>query len=150
MAGPGGWYNLGNALGLAMGIAVQFADPQGSGMHGGGMAGLFDYFAGSGGAVALTVATLVFFLSGEVYHRAWARPDAPDRRLNRLGAFLSGIGAIALGAALFLFGQPLLAATAGLLHALGKLANSAALHTRQAPPCPAGRPVGPIRSAARC
>ncbi|MER8826647.1 hypothetical protein NKH73_11575 [Mesorhizobium sp. M0938] len=123
MAGPGGYYNLGNALGLAMGVAIQLAAPQGSGMR--GVAALFDYFAGSSSAVALTLATLVFFCSGEVYHRAWAGRDVPDPTLNRFADLLSGIGAIGLGTALFLLGQPVLAATAGLLHALGKFGSAA-------------------------
>ncbi|MGX9176841.1 hypothetical protein [Mesorhizobium sp. BHbdii] len=79
MTGPGGYYNLGNALGLVMGVTIQLTAPQGSGMGG---AGLFDYFAGSSGAVALTLATLVFFCSGEVYHRAWAGRTSPIRLLT--------------------------------------------------------------------
>lgn len=123
MAGPGGYYNLGNALGLAMGIAVQLTS--GSAVHGTATGALYDYFAGSGSALALTLATLVFFCSGESYHRAWVDPGASDQRLNRLGDLLSAVGAIGLGAALFLSGQPLLAATAGLMHAFGKFASAA-------------------------
>ncbi|RWN69171.1 MAG: hypothetical protein EOR99_04355 [Mesorhizobium sp.] len=144
MAGPGGYYNLGNALGLVMGVTIQLAAPQGSGMRGG--AALFDYFAGSSSAVALTLATLVFFCSGEVYHRAWAGRDVPDPALNRLADLLSGIGAIGLGAALFLFGQPVLAATAGLLHALGKFGSAAYRPGASVPGWPAGWP-DPFRSA---
>jgi hypothetical protein len=142
MAGPGGSYNLGNALGLVMGVAIQLAAPQGSGMRGG--ATLFDYFAGSSSAVALTLATMVFFCSGEVYHRAWTGRDVPDPTLNRLADLLSGIGAIGLGAALFLLGQPVLAATAGLLHALGKFGSAA--YGPGVPGWPAGWP-DPFRSA---
>lgn len=46
--------------------------------------------------------------------------------LCRRGDLLSAIGALVLGVALALLGHPLLAATAGLLHALGKLGS--ALH----------------------
>ena len=63
---------------------------------------------------------MIFCWSGEAYHRAWTGAKAPDPRLNRLGDHLSGIGALALGMALFLSGEPLLAATSGLLHAAGK------------------------------
>lgn len=130
MVGPGGYYNLGNALGLVTGVTVQIvAVPRGSGLS--GSAALLDYFAGSIAAMALTLATLVFFYSGEIYCRAWARKPSPDASLNRLGDVLSGVGAIGLGIALFLFGEPVLAATSGLLHALGKFGSAFA----------AGRPL---------
>jgi len=145
IASPGGYYNLGNALGLVMGITVQIvAAKRGSNLNGGAL--LYDYFAGSGAALALTLTTLVFFCSGEVYHRAWARDKAPDQTLNRLGDLLSGIGAIGLGIALFLSGEPLLAATSGLLHALGKFGS--AFHQAEEPAW--GWPKGwpdPFRSA---
>jgi hypothetical protein len=80
------------------------------------------------------VATLIFFWSGEVYHRAWADPRKPNIRLNRQGDLLSAIGAVALGLSLGLLGLPLLAATAGLLHALGKLGS--ALHPPGTPALP--------------
>ncbi|WP_181180598.1 hypothetical protein [Mesorhizobium sp. B2-4-6] len=127
MAGPGGYYNFGNALGLTTGITVQFAAlAQAGGSHGQNTitAAVADYFAGSPGAIALTLATLVFFCSGEIYHRAWAERRTPDQALNRLGDLLSGLGAIGLGVALYLLGDPLLAATSGLLHALGKFGSA--------------------------
>jgi hypothetical protein len=92
------------------------------------------YLAGNGSAVALTVATLIFFWSGEVYHRAWADPRKPDMQLNRHGDLLSATGAAALALSLALLGLPLLAATAGLLHAIGKLGS--ALHRPGAPALP--------------
>lgn len=81
------------------------------------------YFAGSPAAVALTAAMIIFFWSGECYHRAWAHGGAPDLRLNKRGDSLSGYGALVLGIGLMALGQPLLAATAGLLHALGKFGS---------------------------
>jgi hypothetical protein len=72
----------------------------------------------------LTVATLVFFVSGEAYHRAWQSGFPPDKRLNRLGDLLSAAGALALGVALMMLGHPFLAATAGLLHAVGKFGST--------------------------
>jgi hypothetical protein len=74
----------------------------------------------------LTLATLVFMFSGEAYHRAWANGFPPDPSLNRLGDLTSGIGAVALGVGLLMLGQPILAATSGLLHAFGKFGS--ALH----------------------
>lgn len=128
LSGPGGYYNIGNGLGLVMGVVIQIATmPQGAeppADH--AVLAAADYFAGSDAALALTLATLIFCWSGEAYHRAWATADAPDPALNRLGDHLSGIGALALGVALFLTGEPVLAATSGLLHAAGKFGS--ALH----------------------
>ncbi|MGO4842021.1 hypothetical protein AB4144_58140, partial [Rhizobiaceae sp. 2RAB30] len=85
MSGPGGYYNSGNALGLLAGLGVQIATAAGNSRGENTiMAAIVDYFSGSHSAVALTLATLVFFWGGEAYHRAWARPDAPDPALNRL------------------------------------------------------------------
>lgn len=147
MKGPGGYYNSGNALGLIVGLAIQIATAP-VGLHEGSSVtmALIEYFAGSHGTVALTLTTLVFW-GGEAYHRAWARPDAPDPALNRLGDFLSGLGAIGLGIALLLLGDPLLAATSGLLHALGKFGST--FH-RPGTPISIWPALGPIRSAVRC
>ena len=130
MTGPGGYYNLGNAVGLAGGLSLAAW----SAGAGGAATAAATYLAGSGSAAALTVATLIFFWSGEVYHRAWADPENPDGRLNRQGDLLSALGAVALGVSLALLGLPLLAATAGALHAPGKLGS--ALHKPGAPALP--------------
>jgi hypothetical protein len=143
MVGPGGYYNLGNALGLVTGVTVQIVALPGSGLS--SLAALLDYFVGSIAALALTLATLVFFWSGDLYCRAWAKKPNPDASLNRLGDVLSGVGAIGLGIALFLFGEPVLAATSGLLHALGKF-GSAFEAGRPMPGWPATWP-DPYRSA---
>lgn len=141
MRGPGGYYNIGNLLGLVAGIALQVAGST----NGIGRSAL-DYLAGNAAALAMTVATVIFFCAGELYHRAWQAGDAPDGPLDRLADLLSGIGAIALGCALWLLGQPLLAVTAGALHALGKFASAAAPDGRAAVPgWPAGWP-DPFRS----
>jgi hypothetical protein len=136
MSGPGGYYNLGNALGLATGLALQVASVQ-EGSLGATASAAFDYLAGSPSAVALTVAMLIFFWSGEVYHRAWANGFPPDTRLNRKGDLLSAFGALALGVGLLILQQPILAATAGLLHAIGKLGS--ALHRPDYAAASAGR-----------
>lgn len=147
MRGPGGYYNSGNALGLIVGLAIQIATAP-VGLHEGNSVtmAVIEYFAGSHGTVALTLTTLVFFWGGEAYHRAWARPDAPDPALNRLGDFLSGLGAIGLGIALLLLGDPLLAATSGLLHALGKFGSTFHRPGTPIPMWPAAWP-DPFRSA---
>lgn len=131
LSGPGGYYNLGNAIGLAMGIALQISAAGDHAVSAGPVDTILRHFAGSDSAVALTIATLLFLWSGEIYHRAWSRGAVPDARLNRLGDFVSGVGALAFGVALYLLGQPVLAATAGLLHAFGKFGSS--LHQPGAP-----------------
>ena len=95
----------------------------GSGLSHGASA-VVDYFAGSLGATAITLAMLIFFWSGERYHRAWANGAPPDASLNRLGDLSSGWGAMLLGLGLFMLGQPVLAATSGLLHAVGKFGST--------------------------
>ena len=86
---------------------------------------------------------LIFFWSGDDL-RAWAGGFPPNARLNRRGDLLSAFGALMLGLGLFLLGQPLLAATAGLLHAAGK--SGSALQDHSAAPAPRS---GPIPSAPR-
>jgi len=123
LKGPGGYYNIGNAIALTAGLAVQVTRSTGAGTQ-----TLTDavrgYFVGSPGATALTVATLVFFLSGEMYHRAWANGFPPDRRANWWGDVLSGIAAIVLTVALVYFGDLLLALLSGALLAFGKFGSA--------------------------
>lgn len=123
LTGPGGYYNVGNAIGLAVGIGLQVGAAPGAEMQTAAGAA-WDYLAGNAGAVALTLATAVFFWSGEAYHRAWAHGSPPNDALNRRGDLLSGIGALVLGLALLDLGQPVLALTAGLLHAVGKFGSA--------------------------
>ncbi len=117
--GPGGLYNAGNVIGLSAGLALAL---QQSGEA--KLATAAQYFAGSAEALCLTVATLIFMVSGEAYHRAWANGFPRVQRLTWWGDVLSGVGALWLGVALFLMGQPWLAATAGLLHAWGKFGSA--------------------------
>lgn len=122
LSGPGGLYNLGNGLGLLGGLSFHVATAMAVGIT--GWTALSDYFVGSLGATAITVAMLIFFWSGEQYHKAWTHGAPPDARLNRLGDVSSGWGALALGLGLFLMGHPVLAATAGLMHAAGKFGSA--------------------------
>lgn len=119
MRGPGGYYNLGNIIGLISGITLQVLHGQSSVAE-----TTAEYLFGNASALWLTLATLIFMVSGEAYYRAWKNGFPPDDRLNWWGDFLSGFGALALGVALFLLGQHLLAATAGLLHAVGKFGSA--------------------------
>ncbi len=127
LQGPGGLYNIGNVLGLAVGLGLQIR-------AGTGAAGVADFFVGSGSAVCLTLANLIFFVSGESYHRAWAKGAPPDPRLNRRGDVLSGYGAVFLGFGLVLLGQPLLALFSGALHAGGKFGSALQSEVRFWPP----------------
>jgi hypothetical protein len=121
LKGPGGFYNAGNIIGLATGVAVQLLQtPQNMSAAD----AVTNYLAGDFSGVMLTVATLVFMVSGEAYHRAWSNGFPPKAALNRLGDLTSGIGALALGAGLLTLGQPILAATSGLLHAFGKFGSA--------------------------
>lgn len=119
MKGPGGYYNIGNIIGLVSGLEVQIMQSR-SGI----LAGTLGYFAGSNAALFLTIATVIFLVSGECYHRAWANGFPPEKHMTRWGDFLSGVGAVLLGVALFILQQPVLAATAGAMHALGKFGSA--------------------------
>ena len=125
LKGPGGVYNLGNALGFSAGLLVAFlGTPELANSLTNVLSIGMRYVAGSPAAVALTVASAIFFWSGEVYHKGWSNGYPPDPKLTRRGDLLSGFGAIALGAGLYLLGNPVLAATSGLLHAAGKFGSA--------------------------
>ena len=120
LKGPGGFYNMGNALGLGLGLALQIK----SGAGGTGWNAVAAFFVGSPTAICLTSANLIFFWSGEMYHRAWSHGAPPDAVLNRRGDILSGYGAIFLGFGLILLGPPVLALFSGALHACGKFGSA--------------------------
>jgi hypothetical protein len=124
--GPGGYYNIGNLLGLVSGVAVQWmqAAAHGSNDQTSVVHAIVAQHVGSLSAVALSLAMVVFFLSGEAYHRAWASGFPPDKALNRGGDWMSGVGAVFLGIGLLITGHPYLAATAGFLHAAGKFGSA--------------------------
>lgn len=121
---PGFLYNLGNGLGFAVGVAVALAATAPEAQTQSISARLLAHVAGSPSAAALTAATAVFFWGGAVYSSAWKDGPPPDARLNRQGDILSGIGAVMLGIGLFLLGNPVLAAFAGVMHAVGKFGSA--------------------------
>ncbi len=126
--GPGGFYNLGNAFGLLTGLLLHAAHmSSGSQRSTESFYVVFDYLAGSVSSLALTLSMIVFFWSGELYYRAWSRGFPPEPGLNRAGDLWSCWGALALGVGLLLLNQPVLALTAGLLHALGKYGSAKSL-----------------------
>jgi hypothetical protein len=125
MKGPGGYYNIGNALALTTGLAVQIAAVSGAGHERGAvLEAVRQYLFGSPGATALTVAIGIFFVSGEMYHRAWSAGFPPDPRSNWWGDFLSGVAGVVLTIALAAFGDLLLALVSGLLLAGGKFGSA--------------------------
>ncbi|KQV09503.1 hypothetical protein ASC89_00865 [Devosia sp. Root413D1] len=132
LQGPGGYYNVGNVLGLATALGLQFASAAGSSKTGTDL--LFSYFVGSPQALAFTIATLIFLVGGEVYYRAWKDGAGPDQRLNRLGDLLSAAGGTALSVSLLLLGQPLLALATGAFVVLGKLGSAVFGDDSVAPP----------------
>jgi hypothetical protein len=126
MSGPGGAYNIGNLIGLCQGVTAQIfvSGDLNQLPWAGAPAAISHYLTGNFAAIAMTSATAIFFASGEVYHRAWNGRLKPMEDLNRLGDFLSGLGAVCLGLALFELGHPLLALTSGLLHSVGKFGSA--------------------------
>jgi hypothetical protein len=125
LQGPGGYYNLGNLTGLITGIA-QVVTSRGTVPGGAGtvVVGLRDHFLGSPAATALSVAMVIFFISGEVYHHAWRGAGGPNPARVRLGDLLSTFGALALAVSLVLVGNVLLAVTSTVLLAGGKLGSA--------------------------
>lgn len=125
LSGPGGYYNAGNALGFVVGLflAVRLAPGDENAGVLTSLEAAGRHLAGDWSAAALTVATVVFFWSGEVYRRAWDG-GSPDEAGIRRGDLLSGAGCLALAASLLLLGNPILAAISGLLSAGGKFGNA--------------------------
>lgn len=121
--GPGGYYNLGNALGLVSGIAFQVLASRG-GPESSVIAVIREYLAGSPGATALSVAMVMFFVSGELYHRAWTNGPDPDAAIVRRADLLSGAAALVLAVSLMLFGSLWLALASTVLLAGGKFGNA--------------------------
>jgi hypothetical protein len=122
LRGPGGYYNIGNLIGLFTGLGLQLAMADTAGLS--GLDAVAAYFVGTPATVAMTVATIVFLVAGEVYHQAWRGGERPDTTLNRIADVLSALGAIILAISLIAIGQPLLAMVGGLLIALGKLGSA--------------------------
>lgn len=123
LQGPGGYYNLGNILGLAVALGLQLS-AAGNGLGDGVWTTLRGFFAGSPASVSLTACTLVFLVSGEVYRAAWVNGSPPDQRLNRIADLVSAIGAVLLGLSLLLMGQTMLALVSVVLTAGGKLGSA--------------------------
>ncbi|MGZ3218197.1 hypothetical protein ACNR9W_016855 (plasmid) [Paracoccus sp. T5] len=125
MKGPGGYYNLGNIIAFSV-AALQaiVAGGAASGAGGSMLMSLKEYLVGSPSASAITLAMLIFFMSGEAYYRAWREPTHPSPNLLRLGDALSAVAALALSASLVLIGNTALGLASSALLVGGKLGSA--------------------------
>lgn len=123
MQGPGGYYNLGNVIGLTTGIVAVLLAPR-AGEAETAFGAVIAHLAGSAAAATLSLALIIFFISGEVYFRAW-RASPPRIALVRLGDLLSAAGALTLAVSLALLGDVALAIVSTVLLAGGKLGSAA-------------------------
>lgn len=125
LRGPGGLYNLGNTIGFFGGLAASLVNipPEDFGLSA-ALEAAADFAWGSPAATALTLATLIFFWSGEEYHRAMRKGLPPDEAKIRTGDLSSTFGAVLLTFAFIALGNDVLALTAGAMHATGKLGSA--------------------------
>ncbi|MEM1077088.1 MAG: hypothetical protein AAGI09_01070 [Pseudomonadota bacterium] len=125
LSGPGGLYNIGNAIGFASGLGFAVIGAFGLGGTDVLVMALLTHLAGSGGAIAMSLAMVLFFISGEFYHRAYATPDTEAASENLKWADgLSGIAALFLAVSLVFFGEIWMAITSTILLAGGKFGNT--------------------------
>jgi hypothetical protein len=121
MYGPGGLYNVGNACGISTGLAFYLAAATATQST---LEVSAFYFFGTISAAAITLARLLFIVSGELYFHAWKAGFPPTPRLTFLGDFLSGVAALIFSFGLFILGEPVLAMASGIMQALGKFGNA--------------------------
>jgi hypothetical protein len=122
---PGLLYNIGNLIALCGALAL-FILLSGSG-RGVTADGFVAHFLGNWPAVLTTLASLVFWVSGAQYAKAWAKGYPPEAKSNSAGHALSTMGALTIGIALIGLARTevalALAIIATILHAGGKLAS---------------------------
>lgn len=119
--GPGGLYNVGNIIALLGGITIQsMAVDQDKSLN----EIVVQYLFGSPAASYLSLAVLIFLLSGEVYHRAWSQSGEKASRMVRLGDGLSGVAAVVLTVALVQVGDAILGLVGGAMLIIGKFGTA--------------------------
>ena len=122
---PGLLYNIGNLLAI-FGTLTLFMLLSGSG-RGVTADGFVAHFLGNWPAVLTTAASLIFWVSGMQYAKAWAKGFPPEAKSNNAGHALSTLGALTIGVALMGLARSevslALAIIATILHAGGKLAS---------------------------
>ncbi len=122
---PGLLYNIGNLIAFFGALAL-FMLLSGSG-RGVTADGFVAHFLGNWPAILTTAASLIFWVSGMQYAKAWAKGFPPDAKSNNFGHALSTLGALTIGVALMGLARTevslALAIIATILHAGGKLAS---------------------------
>lgn len=122
LRGPGGYYNLGNILGLSVALALHVHETR---IETGDLtSAALDFFLGSPAAVSLTFATIIFLVSGEIYRAAWMDKGPAGQQLKQSADLVSAVGAVMLSLSLLLMGHILLAIASGILVAGGKLGSA--------------------------
>ncbi len=129
--GPGGLYNVGNVIALVGGILIQSLSVGQTSTFGDV---IFQYLFGSPAASWLTLAVLIFLISGEVYHRAWSLSGEKALLMVRLGDGLSGVAAVVLTFALVQVGDALLGLIGGIMLIIGKFGTAVLPERPHAPP----------------
>jgi hypothetical protein len=119
---PGLLYNIGNAIAFFGAISAFVLHALlAQNLSGTSFAG---HFIGTAPAVLTTVATLVFWIGGLNYAKAWAGGFPPQPVFNGRGHALSTLGAFSIGLALVLMARTevalALALVATILHVGGK------------------------------
>jgi hypothetical protein len=122
---PGLLYNIGNLIAFFGALALFIllsGDSRGVTAD-----GFIAHFLGNWPAILTTAASLVFWVSGAQYAKAWAKGFPPEAKSNNAGHALSNLGALTIGVALIGLARTevslALAIIATILHAGGKLAS---------------------------
>ncbi|KAA0686881.1 hypothetical protein DTW90_33700 [Neorhizobium sp. P12A] len=129
---PGRLYNLGNLVGFFGGAGATIATARSDASGLSALGRLEIYAFGNTSALMLSLATLIFFVAGLAYTRAWRDGAVPDRTMSQVGDGLSGVAAIAFGAGVALLGNSILAASGGAMHAIGKFGSACSGESKSA------------------
>ncbi len=125
LSNPGLLYNIGNCFAVigAMALFALLSDSGNSVKA----EGFVTHFLGHWPALLTTIASVIFWISGMNYAKAWDRGFPPEARANNIGHALSTVGALTIGVALMGLARTeatlALAIIATILHAGGKLAS---------------------------
>jgi hypothetical protein len=122
LSNPGVLYNCGNGLAI-FGSALLFVFLANSHRD----ASMWGHFLGSWPAVATTAASVIFWIGGMQYAKAWNKGFPPAAKANNAGHALSTLGALIIGIALIGLARSevalALAIIATILHTGGKLVS---------------------------
>ena len=122
LTGPGGLYNIGNAIALSTSLTFSILETRGSSSLG---EALLSYLPNNPAASWLTVSLVLFIVAGKYYRRAFiAETPRPD--LVRIGDYVSALAGAALAVSLVHLGDVALAIVAGVLLGGGRLGSAPA------------------------